>query len=84
VDFWAPWCGPCRIVSPIVQQLAKYFKGKVVTVKINIDEKPHISQMYGIMSIPTVMLFHNGKALMRFVGARSFEEYRREIERIIK
>ena len=60
VDFWAPWCAPCRMVSPIIEQLADEYKGKVVVVKMNVDENPETSSQFGVMSIPTVMLFKNG------------------------
>ncbi len=69
VDFWAPWCGPCRIVSPILDDIARRFPGKIKIVKVNSDENPHLSIRYGIQGIPTVILFREGKEVDRLVGA---------------
>ena len=69
VDFWAPWCGPCRMVSPIIEQLAKEYSGKVAFGKVNVDENQRISSAFGIQSIPTMMVFKNGKAVDTMVGA---------------
>ena len=69
VDFWAPWCGPCRIVSPIIEQLAREYSGKVAFGKVNVDENQMISASFGIQSIPTMMMFKNGKAVDVMVGA---------------
>jgi thioredoxin len=69
VDFWAPWCGPCRIVSPILDEIARRFPGKIKVVKVNTDENPDLSLRYGIQGIPTVILFREGKEVDRLVGA---------------
>ncbi len=69
VDFWAPWCGPCRIISPIIEQLARDYRGKVVFGKVNIDENPMVARSLGIESIPTMVIFKNGKAVDIIVGA---------------
>ncbi|MEW6603149.1 MAG: thioredoxin [Thermoproteota archaeon] len=69
IDFWAPWCGPCRIVSPIIEQLAKEYSGKVAFGKVNVDENQMISASFGIQSIPTMMIFKNGKAVDVMIGA---------------
>ena len=69
VDFWAPWCGPCRMVAPVIEELAKEMKGKVVFAKLNTDENPRMVTRYRIMSIPTLMLFKEGKLVDRIVGA---------------
>lgn len=69
VDFWAPWCGPCRMVSPIIEQLAREYSGKVAFGKVNVDENQMISGSFGIQSIPTMMMFKNGKAVDVMVGA---------------
>jgi thioredoxin 1 len=73
VDFWAPWCGPCQIVGPIIEELAKENEGKIKVGKINVDESPQIAAKFGIMSIPTVILFKEGKEVTRKVGFESKE-----------
>jgi len=77
VDFWAAWCGPCRMVAPVIDQIAEQYAGKVKVVKLNVDENPQIAERYQILSIPTVYLFKNGNQADGVVGARpkqSFEE----------
>ena len=69
VDFWAPWCGPCRIVGPIVEDLAPSYDGKAVIAKLNVDDNPMVAQRYGVTSIPTMMMFKDGKLVDRMVGA---------------
>lgn len=70
VDFWAPWCGPCKIVGPIVEELAEEYKDKVTVVKVNVDDNPQTSGMYGVMSIPTLMVFKNGQPVKSSIGAQ--------------
>lgn len=70
VDFWAPWCGPCRMMGPIVEQIAAEQEGKAKVVKINIDESPAIAERYGIATIPTLMVFKAGEPAATAVGAR--------------
>lgn len=79
VDFWAPWCGPCRMVSPIITQLASELAGKVVFGKVNVDECPGIATTFGIQSIPTIYIFKNGKPVDGFVGATSQSQMRSKI-----
>ena len=69
VDLWAPWCGPCRMVTPIIENLAKEYVGKIVFGKLNVDENPDTSRKFGIMSIPTIIIFKNGKAVDKVIGA---------------
>jgi thioredoxin 1 len=69
VDFWAPWCGPCRMVAPVVEEIAEQFKDTVKVVKLNTDENPNIASQYGIRSIPTLMIFKGGQKVDMVVGA---------------
>ena len=69
IDFWAPWCGPCRIVGPLVEELAPTYDGKAVIAKVNVDDNPVVAQRFGVTSIPTMMMFKNGKLVDRLVGA---------------
>ena len=69
VDFWAPWCGPCRMVAPIVDEIAKEFEGRIKVVKLNTDENPNVASQYGIRSIPTLMVFKGGQKVDTVVGA---------------
>jgi len=69
VDFWAPWCGPCRILSPAIERAVRKFNGEVLLAKLNVDENPITASRFGIMSIPTVIMFRNGKPVDHFIGA---------------
>jgi thioredoxin 1 len=69
VDFWAPWCGPCRMVAPVVDEIAQQYEGQVKVVKLNTDENPNIASQYGIRSIPTLMIFKGGQKVDMVVGA---------------
>ena len=71
VDFWAPWCGPCRMMSPIIDQVSKEYQGKLVVGKVNVDENPNISRQFGISSIPTLILFKRGQAVNNIIGSVS-------------
>src|SRR3984885_6545256 len=70
VDFWAEWCGPCRMIAPALEEISNSLNGKVKIVKLNVDENPGTAAKYGIMSIPTLMLFKNGQLASRQVGAQ--------------
>ena len=70
VDFWAPWCGPCRMIAPIVEELATEYAGSVKFGKVNIDDSPSSAQSYGVSSIPTLMIFKGGEVVERFVGVQ--------------
>lgn len=69
VDFWAEWCGPCRMVGPVVEELAKEYDGKAVVGKVNVDNNPQVATKYGIRSIPTILFLKNGEVVDRSVGA---------------
>lgn len=71
VDFWAPWCGPCRMMSPLIDQIGKEYMGKLVVGKVNVDENPTISRQFGISSIPILILFKKGQAVNKIIGSVS-------------
>ena len=70
IDFWAPWCGPCQMMGPIIEQLAEEYEGKAKVGKVNVDEEGELSQAFGVMSIPTIVLIKDGKVVKQAVGAR--------------
>jgi thioredoxin 1 len=80
VDFWAAWCGPCRTVGPIVEDLATTHTGKVTVGKVNVDENQATAAKFGIMSIPTLILFKDGKPVKKVIGVRSKGDLEREFE----
>ncbi|MFH1441926.1 MAG: thioredoxin [Candidatus Omnitrophota bacterium] len=80
VDFWAPWCGPCKMIGPIIEELTKEFDKQLKVAKINIDENPKTATIYGVMSIPTLMFFKKGKVVNQLVGALSKAELKRKIQ----
>ncbi|MGB9728793.1 MAG: thioredoxin [Thermoprotei archaeon] len=79
VDFWAAWCGPCILMAPTVEELARKYAGKVVVGKLNVDENRAIAYRYNIMGIPTFMIFYNGEPVERIVGATSIVEFERAL-----
>ena len=80
VDFWAEWCGPCRMVGPAIEQLAQTMSDKIRVAKLNVDENQEIALKYNVRSIPSILLFKEGKEISRTVGAASKESYQRFIE----
>ena len=84
VDFWAPWCAPCRMVSPIVSELAQEYEGKVKVGQLNTDEESEIAIKYGIMSIPTLMFFKGGEVVDQIIGAVPKEYISQKVEEILK
>ena len=81
VDFWAPWCAPCRLIAPMVESVAEQFRAGASVVKLNVDDNPSTSGRYGIKGIPTLILFREGKEAERVVGATSKESLARLIEK---
>ena len=80
VDFWAPWCTPCRIVGPIIEELAKEYQGKMVVGKLNVDDNQNTAGQYNVMSIPTVMIFKDGKPVKSIIGAQGKESYKKAFD----
>lgn len=80
VDLWAPWCGPCKTLAPILEELSEEYQGKIKIGKLNVDENAKTASHYGVMSIPTLIFFKNGKIMQQAVGALSKAELKRKIE----
>ncbi|MBI2443146.1 MAG: thioredoxin [Candidatus Levybacteria bacterium] len=80
VDFWAEWCQPCKIVSPIVEELAKEYAGKIKVGKMDVDENPQTAGNYGVMSIPTLMVFKNGQPVKTTIGAQGKDALKRMVD----
>ena len=83
VDCWAPWCGPCRMVAPVLDQLAREYAGRVKIVKLNVDENPRTSSQYAIRNIPTMLVFKDGKQINTLVGALPKAEIERHLQAVI-
>jgi len=80
VDFWAPWCGPCKMIAPIVEELANEYDGKVAFFKLNVDDNQKIASQYGVMSIPTLIVFKNGQPVSNIVGFRPKAELKKNLD----
>ena len=74
VDFWAIWCGPCKMIAPVIEEIANEFEGKIKVGKINVDKEPELSIKYGIVSIPTILIFENGQVINKAVGYHNKEQ----------
>jgi thioredoxin 1 len=83
VDFWAEWCGPCKMIAPVLEEIAREHDGKISIAKLNVDDNPDTARRYEVMSIPTLMLFHNGSLEKRLVGARSKNQLLAELAQFI-
>lgn len=83
VDFWAVWCGPCQMVAPIIEELAKEYAGKVKVRKLNTDENPEVAGRYQVMSIPTILFFKNGQVVEKLVGARPKRQFKEMIDSLL-
>lgn len=82
VDFWAEWCGPCQVMGPIIEELAEEMKEKAKIGKLNVDENREMASKFGIMSIPTIIIFKNGKKVLQLVGVQSKEGLKEELEKL--
>ncbi len=82
VDFWAPWCGPCRMIAPVIEEIAREMKGNMKVVKVNVDDYPELAERFGIMSIPTLLFFKNGEIKGKIVGAVPKREILKKLNEI--
>lgn len=83
VDFWAEWCGPCRMLGPVVERIAEANAGRILVGKMNVDENPNMPQKYGIQGIPTIILFKNGEVAKQLVGYQAQEKIQKVIDEIL-
>jgi len=83
VDFWAPWCAPCRSIAPVVDELAGEYAGRVGFAKVNVDDNPRVATEYGVRSIPTLLIFKDGKPLTQIVGLRPKVELKKQLDAVL-
>lgn len=83
LDFWAPWCGPCRLVAPVVEALARKYQGRLKVAKVNVDDNPLLATKYNIMGIPTLALFRKGQLVDRIVGAAPLSQLEKAVEGVL-
>ena len=83
VDFWAVWCGPCKMLTPTIEELAKNYEGKALIGKVNVDDERALAQEYRVMSIPTLFFFKDGKVVEQMIGARPYEEIAKALDKYI-
>ncbi|MBW5445974.1 thioredoxin [Cohnella sp. CFH 77786] len=83
LDFWAPWCGPCKMQLPIVEELAEELKGQATIAKVNVDEEPELASQFGVMSIPTLILFKDGQPVDKLVGLQSKAALQAKIQNLV-
>lgn len=84
VDFFADWCGPCKMVAPVIEEIAKNYEGKLIVGKVDVDANANVAGKYGVMSIPTVILFDGGKEVSRQVGSGAKEVYEEMVKKVLK
>ena len=83
VDFWAPWCGPCRMMTPIIEEIAKKYEGKVSVGKMNTDENPETAGQFGVISIPTLIIFKDGKPVDQIIGAVAKDAIVQKLDKVL-
>ncbi|OUM97705.1 MAG: thioredoxin [Paenibacillaceae bacterium ZCTH02-B3] len=83
VDFWAPWCGPCRMQEPIIEELAREIGDRATIAKLNVDDEPELASRYGVMSIPTLILFKDGQPVDKLVGLQSKETLKARLQKLL-
>ena len=81
VDFWATWCGPCRMIAPVIEEIAEAYDGRALVGKVDVDEEPGLAQRFGVMSIPTLIVFKDGKVVEQAVGARGKQDVAAMLDR---
>ena len=83
VDFWAPWCGPCRMVAPVLEKLAQEYDGKMIVAKVNTDDNPEYAMRYGVQGIPTMLFIRNGQIIDRLVGAGPYPMIKARLDKVL-